>query len=123
MHAKTCKCNYKVMLLSNSQLGRIQSYTTEDACNTLVCSVVTSRLDNDNAFCYGVNTQHNLEVQNTAARLITRSKKHDHITPVMSLHWLPMQYRIQCKLLLYTFKALHGQAPIYLKEPVSFYQP
>jgi len=41
----------------------------------------------------------------------------------MSLHWLPVQYRIQYKLLMYTFKALHSQALIYLAELVSFYQP
>ena len=41
----------------------------------------------------------------------------------MSLHWLPVQYRIQYKLLMYNFKALHSQAPIYLAELVSFYQP
>ena len=88
---------------------------------------ITPRLDYCNALLYGVNT--NIiskiqRVQNTATRLITRSKKQDHITPVlMSLHWLPVQFRIQYKLLLYTSKALHGQGPIYLKELVSFYQP
>jgi hypothetical protein len=47
----------------------------------------------------------------------------DHITSViMSLHWLPVQYRLQCKLLLSTFKALPCQAPMYLRELVSFYQ-
>ena len=100
-------------------IGRNRSSTTEDACKTLVCSRVTSRLDYDNALLYGVNNQYNIEVthvQSTAARLITRSKKHDNITPVlMSLHWLQVEYRIQYKLLLCTFIALHGQAPIFLK--------
>ena len=57
-------------------------------------------------------------------RLITRTKKHNHITPVLvSLHWIPVQYRIQYKLLLYTFKALNGLAPIYLEELINIYQP
>jgi hypothetical protein len=71
-------------------IGRIRSYTTEDACKTLVCWLVASRLDYGHALLYGVITNiiSNLQrVQNTAARLITRSKKHDHITSVlMSLH-------------------------------------
>ena len=34
---------------------------------------------------------------------ITRTKKHDHITPVLaSLHWLPVSFRIDFKILLIT---------------------
>ena len=34
-------------------------------------------------------------VQNAAARLLTSSRKYDHITPVLQeLHWLPVGYRI-----------------------------
>ena len=43
-------------------IGRNRSYTTEDACKTLVCSLITLRLDYGNALLYRVNTQHNLEV-------------------------------------------------------------
>jgi hypothetical protein len=43
-------------------IERNRSYTSEDACKTLVCLLVTSRLDYGNALLYGVNTQHNLEV-------------------------------------------------------------
>jgi hypothetical protein len=39
-----------------------RSYTSEDACKILACSLVASRLDYGNALLYGVNTQHNLEV-------------------------------------------------------------
>jgi hypothetical protein len=63
-------------------------------------------------------------LQNTAARLISRKRKHEHITPVLvSLHWLPVQYRIKYKILLYTFKALNNLAPVYLQELVNAYQP
>ena len=89
----------------------VLSYITEEVSKTLVCALVTTRLDMGNALLlYGENTNiiSKLQrVQNIAARLITRSKKHDHITPVlMSLHWLPVRYRIQYTLLLLvcTFK-------------------
>jgi hypothetical protein len=63
-------------------------------------------------------------VQNTAARLISRKRKHEHITPVLvSLHWLPVQYQIKYKILLYTFKALNNLAPVYLQELVNADQP
>ena len=42
-------------------IGRNRLYTTEDACKTLACSLITSRLDYGNALLYRVNTQHNLE--------------------------------------------------------------
>ena len=34
-------------------------------------------------------------IQNIAARVVTRSKKPCHITPILKdLHWLPVRYRI-----------------------------
>jgi hypothetical protein len=56
-------------------------------------------------------------VQNSAARLITNTRKYDHITPIfIQLHWLPVEQRIIYKLLLLTFKCLHGLAPSYLSD-------
>ena len=58
-------------------------------------------------------------VQNAAARLITGIRKHDHITPIlMDLHWLPVNERIQFKILLLTFKSLNGFAPVYIDEMI-----
>ena len=38
-----------------------------------------------------------------------------HITPILiNLHWLPVRYRINFKILLLTFKALCGMAPSYI---------
>ena len=49
--------------------------------------------------------------------MVTRTPKHDHITPVLtSLHWLPITQRIDYRILLLTFKALTGKAPQYLQE-------
>ncbi len=56
-------------------------------------------------------------VQNSAARLLTSTKKCDHITPVLaSLHWLPVRFRIDFKILLITFKALNGLCPTYIAD-------
>ena len=47
-------------------------------------------------------------MQNAAARLITRSGKCDHITPILfDLYWLPVSERIKFQNLLLTFKTLH----------------
>ena len=63
-------------------------------------------------------------VLNTAARILTRTKKLDHITPVLaSLHWLPVKARADFKILLLTYKALHGFAPTYPSDLVLPYIP
>ena len=65
-----------------------------------------------------------LLVQNKAARLVTLTKKREHITPVLcGLHWLPVDVRIDFKVLLIVYKALHGLAPHYIRELLNEYQP
>ncbi len=56
-------------------------------------------------------------VQNAAARLLVGAKKSRHISPILaSLKWLPVNYRIKYKTLLFVFKAVHGMAPAYVSE-------
>ena len=63
-------------------------------------------------------------VQNAAARLLTKTNKRSHITPVLaSLHWLPVSFRVHFKILVLTYRALHGQAPKYISDLVSRYVP
>ena len=56
-------------------------------------------------------------IKNACARLLCGMKKYSHITPVLfSLHWLPVKYRIQFKILLLIYKILHGLSPEYLTQ-------
>lgn len=51
-------------------------------------------------------------VMNAAAKVITCKRKFDHVAPLlMELHWLPIRQRSVFNILLYTFKALHGETP------------
>ena len=55
---------------------------------------------------------------------LREQKKSEHITPVLiNLHWLPIEHRVVFKLLLHTYKALHGLAPDYLANLLTFYTP
>lgn len=63
-------------------------------------------------------------IQNNAARVVTLTRKRDHITPTLrALHWLPVRQRIIYKLMLLTFKSLNGSAPVYISELIARYRP
>ncbi len=93
----------------------------------LVNSFVVSRLDYCNVLLAGASksTLNKLQyVQNSAARILTGTRIGSHITPVLeSLHWLPVRFRVDLKILMLTFKALHGLAPHYLAELLYPYTP
>ena len=88
-------------------------------------TLVTSRLDYGNAVLFGVNVcliQKLQMVQHSAARLTTRHRRcdHQHVTPsLIALHWLPVRWRINCKILLLTYRALHDLAPAYIISPYT----
>lgn len=47
-------------------------------------------------------------VQNAAARLLTGTRKHEYICPVLArLYWLPVHCRIDFKIFLLVFKSLN----------------
>ena len=54
-------------------------------------------------------------IQNSAARLVTGTHGRDHITPVLfKLPWLPVRYRIEFKLLVLVYQAVHHLGSAYL---------
>ena len=54
-------------------------------------------------------------IMNSAACLITGSRKIEHITRILvGLHWLPIEHVVNFKLLCLTYKALHRLALAYI---------
>ena len=106
-------------------IGRIRKCITYEACEKLVHALVTSRLDCGNGNLYGLPTIQNHRLQrilNIAARILTLSRPSCNITPVLiELHWLPIEKRIEYKLLLITFKATHNLAPQYISDMLQPY--
>ena len=101
-------------------IARIRKYLDESSTETLVHAFVSSKLDHCNALLYGLPKYQLNRLQlvlNTAARVVTCTRKYDHITPVLiRLHWLPVHYRVIFKVLLLVFKALNGLAPCYISD-------
>ncbi|CAJ1063628.1 galanin receptor type 1b isoform X2 [Xyrichtys novacula] len=108
-------------------ISKIRRILSQSDAEKLVHAFVTSRLDYCNSLLSGCSSKslRTLQlVQNAAARVLTRTSRREHISPVLaSLHWLPIKYRIEFKILLVTYKALNGQAPSYLDELVIPYFP
>ncbi len=109
------------------RLSRIRKYLTPEALRIAVHALISARIDYCNSVLVGLpqssisRLQH---IMNCAARLVTGAGKFDHITPVLkSLHWLPVSFRIQFKILCMVFKTLNGQAPDYLCKAVTQYIP
>ena len=90
-------------------------------------NLVISRIDYCNELLSGIqqDTLAKLQrLQNQAARVVTRTKLHEHITPVLKhLHWLTVKFRIDFKILLMVFKALNELAPEYASELLAIYKP
>ena len=79
--------------------------------------LVISHLDYTNAILVSlpdIDIHKLQQVQNMAAKLILNKDKHDSVTVFTKLHWLPIQTRINFKLLTLTYKCLNHQAPEYL---------
>ena len=59
-------------------------------------------------------------VQNTAARVLSRIARYEHMTSVLRhLHLLHIEFRIKYKICLLTFKAMHGLGPPYLSDMLT----
>ena len=108
-------------------LSKIRKYLTEAAAKSLTHAFVSSRLDNMNSLLFDVPKEllKKLElIQHQAARIVKKENKYCHITPILQdLHWLPIQYRIQFKILLLVYKSIHGEGPAYLASMLEEYRP
>ena len=112
----TCKSSF--FHLHN--IRRIRKYLSRDSTEKLIHEFVSSRLDYCNGLLYGLPKSliSKLQrVQNTAARIVYCMPTFCHITPLLfDLHWLPVKFRIDYKIIITAFKCLHNTAPHYLSS-------
>jgi hypothetical protein len=101
-------------------IGKIEKYLTKESLLKVIHAFVSSRLDCNNSLLFGLPDKQIKKLQrlqNSAARIVTKTRKDEHITPhLINLHWLPVRYRIDFKILTLTYKCLHSEAPQYLSD-------
>ena len=109
------------------KIGSLRKYLDRDSTEMLVHSFITSQLDYCNSLLYGLpdyQTDKIQRIQNSAGRLVTLTKNYEHISPILDdLHWLPVKKRIMFKILLMTYKAVSGTAPLYICELINVKVP
>ena len=129
----TCSLNDHVSKICKSinynlySIGKTRKYLDTPTAEKMINCSITSRLDYCNSLLYGAKGYNISQLQlcqNNAARMLSLRRKFDHITPILKdLHWLPVEQRIEYKVLLLTYKALHGKAPAYISQLLSLYTP
>ncbi len=108
-------------------IARIRCFVSSHDLEKLVHAFITSRVDYCNGLLTGLpkKTIRQLQlIQNAAARILTRTRKSEHITPVLrSIHWLPVTFRIDFKVLLLVCKSLNGLGPKCIADMLTEYKP
>lgn len=108
-------------------IAKVRPFLSQANTETLIHAFITCRIDYCNALLSGLPKKNIAPLQilqNSAARVLTKTRKRAHITPILkSLHWLPVCFRIDFKILLLVFKALNGLSPSYLSDLLLSYEP
>ena len=109
------------------RISSIRHLLTVNATKTLLSAFVLSKLGYCNSLFCG-SPQFILDkfqrVQNSAARLVMKSRKGDHVQPLLhSLHWLPVHSRIDYKISTLCFNTFTYSSPVYIAQLLSVYTP
>ena len=113
---KKCQC----AMINLLKMRHIRHLLDQDTTAHLSLSLCISHLDYCNSVlvCLPDSTiQKYQHIQNMCARLVLRRTKRCSITQCLKeLHWLPIHQRIIFKLMVLTYKCLHGVSPEYLRN-------
>ena len=102
-------------------LKPLQPSLTVQACITLVLGLVMAHLEYVNFAFIGLLASDINKIaesaKNAATKFELNLKRMDSSTEALKmLHWLPIKFRIQFKILLLVYKCLNGGAASYLSE-------
>ena len=113
----------QMLFASLRKIKSVKNYLNQESLKTLVSVLILRPIDYGNIVLMGLpklQTQKIQSIINTTARLISRTKKFDPITPVLKhLHWLKIEERIQYKMILQVHKCLKIEILSYLSSKLS----
>ena len=102
------------------KIRSIKNYLNQELLKILLSALILSCIDYGNIVLIGLTKLQSQSIVKTTARLISGTKKFDHITPVFkALHWLKIRERIQYKMILQVHKCLKMESPSYLSSKLS----
>jgi len=111
-------CNYHARAIRH-----IHRLLTLDLAQTLACSLIFSTIDYCNSVLLGSpsSTIQKLQrVQNNAARIVLQAPRRSDVNSLLqTLHWLPVELRINYKSAVLTFKTQQTSSPQYLNQHIS----
>ena len=116
-------CNFHIKALRH-----IRPALTLESAKTVACSIVQSRLDYANSILYGVSKSNLVKlqrIQNSLSRVVlgAGSSQMSSTHRLNTLHWLPIEFRIQFKLAFLTSKILRTEQPAYLHCLLHTHEP
>lgn len=105
-------------------IAKMRPFLCERQLQIITQALVLSSLDYCNGLYIGANQRilkQLQSLQNRAARIIKGIKRREDVeSHLKNLHWLKIQERIEFKILLLTFKCIHGLAPKYLCDLIQY---
>ncbi|KAK6191186.1 hypothetical protein SNE40_002924 [Patella caerulea] len=127
-HNQHIKQKCKTAMYGIHRIKSIRSTITKDAAETLALGIVISHLDYANAIFIGLPQTAIAKlnrVKHIAARVVLGREAESlrNKECLKKLHWLPIQLRIQFKILFLVYKALHNTAPEYIRSMLTLSNP
>ena len=100
------------------QINRVKRSFDQETLESLIMSLVFGKM----LYCSSVWSNTTLQninrlqsIQNFASKIVTNSRKFDHVTPLLrELHWLPVKEQLFYRDSILTFKCHNDLAPQYL---------
>ena len=105
------------------RLCKTHSVFTRETAKLLALALIISHLDYTNAIPNGLpncDIDKMQRIQNMAVKMVLGAPKYSSPMECMKeLHWLPIWFRIQHKILTMVYKTLHGDVQDYMKSMLS----
>ena len=115
---------YPLHLLSEiRRISSIRQHLKVEVTKTLLYAFILSRLDHSNSLLTGcpfyLHSQLQ-KVQKSAAKLVFKTGKRDHVQPLsQTLHWFPVQARIDYKLWTACHNVFPDSSPAYFSDRLT----